>query len=475
MKHRQAVPPALVLLLITGCFSQTATPTASPSPFVYATPAGRSDGQWTTFMGDPMRTGIGPSAPLTTNPHRVWSAPVDGDVYASPLAIGSTVIAATERNSVYALDTATGAVRWRTALGTPVPISKLECGNIDLNGVTSTPVADPSTGLVYVVAMLDAPVRHELFALRLADGGIAWHRPVDAPNADPGHHQQRGALNLAAGHVYFTYGGFTGDCGSYHGRVVRVASDGTGPLDVWQVPSQNEGGIWSPAGPVIDSAGNVWVSTGNTEQIDAGAVDNDWSNAVVRLDTALGAPADSWWPSNWLALNQDDIDLASLSPALLPGDLVFIAGKEGVGYLLRAGHLGGNHGEVYRGIVCHGGPIAGAFGGAAVAGGMVFVPCKDGLAGLRINASAPSFTVVWHAAIGTNSPVVAYGLVWTVAADPYGYRQAWTGDLVGVDPVSGSVRARVHLGDLPHFPSPAAAGGNLYVGGRGTIYAVAVA
>jgi hypothetical protein len=65
---------------------------------------------------------------------------------------------------------------------------------------------------VYAVGMLSGPLRHELFALRLADGGVAWHRVVDPPGALPRVHQQRGSLNLANGRVYFSYGGFAGDC-----------------------------------------------------------------------------------------------------------------------------------------------------------------------------------------------------------------------------------------------------------------------
>src|SRR4029077_15406729 len=113
-----------------------ASPTAAPSPIAHATT------DWTTFMGDQARSGIGPALPPTTNAHRTWTAAVDGDVYGAPLVAGSAGIATTEQDSVYSLDAATGAVRWRTHLGTPVPLASLECGDIVPNGVTSTPVID---------------------------------------------------------------------------------------------------------------------------------------------------------------------------------------------------------------------------------------------------------------------------------------------------------------------------------------------
>jgi outer membrane protein assembly factor BamB len=450
----------------SGSATGTAPATSNATPFV------RSDTQWLTYMGDPARSGTGPANPTVGSPHRTWTAQVDGDVYAEPLVTGGVVIAATEHDTVYALDAATGAVRWKNHLGEPVPLADLYCGNIDPNGITSTPVLDPAAGLVYTVALLNSPVRHELFALRLSDGSIAWRRSADLPGTDPHLEQQRGSLNLVNGRVYFSYGAFAGDCGPYHGIAVAASTDGGGRLDAWQVPS-NSGGIWAPPGPVISAAGDVWVSTGNTGTLSE-AEKYDDANAVIRLDAGLSKAVDLWAPKNWVQLNNGDTDLGSLAPALLPGGIVFVAGKEGVAYLLREGHLGGIGGEVFKDTVCErrGAGSTGAYGGAAVTPGMVFVPCKDGLAALRIDASAPSFSVAWRAALGANSPVLAYGLVWTVAADPNGYRQVWNGTLVGLDPASGAEKARVTLGPIPHYASPAAAGGNLYVAGLGSLYAV---
>jgi outer membrane protein assembly factor BamB len=452
--------------------------TSSPPTTQLALPS-RSAPDWPTYMGDAARTGIGPASPAASTPHRTWTATVDGDVYGQPLVAGSSVIAATEQNNVYSLDAATGAVRWRAHLGTPVPLSQLQCGNIDPNGITSTPVVDTATGTIYAVAMLATPVRHELFALRLADGSVVWHRPVDVAGADPGHHQQRGALNLAAGHVYFSYGGFEGDCDPYHGRVIAAPTDGTGPIETWQVPSEAEGAIWAPPGPVISSTGDVWVSTGNTANGPAGTADAgpyDGANSVMRLDAALSGATDQWAPKDWASLNRQDIDLGSMAPALLPGGLVFAAGKEGIGYLLRADHLGGIGGEVFSKTVCPGGgPQGGAFGGAAVAGTTLFVPCRDGVTAVRVDTSKASFSVAWQVAKQANTPLLAYGWVWTVVADTLGLHAAWSGSLVGLDPVTGAEKARVKLGGIPHFPSIGTAGGSLYVGGLGSVYALAAA
>ncbi|HEV3123528.1 MAG TPA: PQQ-binding-like beta-propeller repeat protein [Candidatus Dormibacteraeota bacterium] len=476
--------------IVAGCgtsaTSSTSTSPPSPTPVSVPTPTPRpplpslepfvrSDTEWTTYMGDRARAGIGPAGPLATNPHRTWTAQVDGDVYAEPLVAGGSVIVATEQDSVYALDPDSGAVRWRRHLGEPVPVGELACGNIAFNGITSTPVVDPAAGIVYAVAMFDSPMRHELFAVRLSDGGIVWSRGVDPPGAEPRIHQQRGSLNLAHGLVYMSYGGFSGDCGRYNGWVVGAPVSGTGPLYTWEVGSTVGGAVWAPPGPVISSAGDVWVTTGNTNA-GQGATQGtyDDANGVFHLDAALASAVDGWAPQNWAALNRDDVDLGSVAPALLPGGLVFAVGKEGVGYLLRDSHLGGIGGEVFKDMACrHGGPEGGAFGGVAVVGSTLLVPCKDGLAALHVDSSAPSFSVAWRSASSANSPLLAYGLIWTVVVEGLnGHTEAWSGALVGLDPATGATRVQLHLGGIPHYPSPAAAGGHLYIAGLGSVYAV---
>jgi outer membrane protein assembly factor BamB len=478
-RARAATAVLTAAALVAACSSSkpgtgsSATTAPGPTSATSVLP-GRTAPDWPTYMGDPARTGIGPATPAASRPAPAWTAAVEGDVYGQPLVSGATVLAATEQNNVYALDAATGALRWKVHLGTPVPLSQLQCGNIDPNGITSTPVIDTAAGILYAVAMLDAPARHELFALHLSDGSVLWHRVVDLPGADPGHHQQRGALNLAAGHVYFTFGGFEGDCDPYHGRVVAAPTDGTGPLESWTVPSDSEGAIWAPAGPVISESGDVWVSTGNTSN---GAADPfDGANAVVRLDAALRGASDQWAAPNWASLNRRDIDLASMAPALLPGGLVFIAGKEGVGYLLRQAHLGGIGGQVFGKTVCPaGGPEGGAFGGSVVAGTTVFVPCRDGVTALRVDVAKATFSLAWQAGGTANTPLLAYGWVWTVVADTLGLHAVWTGSLVALDPATGAEKARMKLGSIPHFPSIGTANGSLYIGGLGSVYALKVA
>jgi outer membrane protein assembly factor BamB len=441
----------------SGGISVSRASTSQPSPTISSSgsrPA--ADGDWPTFGHDAARTAFDPTSPPVDSPHVVWTSPdLDGAVYAQPLIVGDRVLVATEGDSIYALDAASGRVVWRTNLGDPVPRSSLPCGNIDPTGITGTPVVDTSSGILYTVAF-EAPGRHELVALSIADGSIQFRRPADPVGVDPLVHQQRAALTISGDRVYWAFGGLFGDCGDYHGVVAGLGLDGSGPMVSYRVPSGRAAGIWAPPGPAVDTDGDLFVATGNSFS----ASSFDGGNAVIELSPKL-RPIDQWAPANWLELNRGDVDLGSFAPRLLPGGLVFQSGKEGVGYLLRRDRLGGIGGEVFSGDVCDGG----AYGGAAVSGSLVYVPCTGGLVALNVT-SVPAFTVSWRAdGFQAGSPVVAGGAVWTVDFD--------SGTLLGFDARYGDQVFSAAIGSVAHFTSPAAVGGRLYVAATDHIVAFA--
>ena len=197
----------------------------------------------------------------------VRRTPLDGAVYAQPVVApgpaGQVTVVVTENDTVYALHD--GRTAWSTHLGSPVPRSALPCGNVDPLGITGTPVVDAAAGVVYVAAELDDPIRHELVAIDTRTGAVRWRRSVDPPGAQPVAEQQRAALALAGGRVWVALGGLFGDCGPYHGKVVGVRTDGRNALAVYQVPSAREAGIWAPSGPAVGPQGHIFVAVGNGE------------------------------------------------------------------------------------------------------------------------------------------------------------------------------------------------------------------
>jgi PQQ enzyme repeat. len=147
--------------------------TTSPTAISSRPAAIRRSADWPTYHGDVARSGYDPNAPPLGRIGRVWSAPVDGKVYAEPLVARGRVVVATENDSLYALNRRTGRVEWRRHLGAPVDGGSLPCGNIDPSGITGTPAIDSARGLVYAVGFLQ-PAHHELFAVDLASGAVRW-------------------------------------------------------------------------------------------------------------------------------------------------------------------------------------------------------------------------------------------------------------------------------------------------------------
>jgi outer membrane protein assembly factor BamB len=414
-----------------------------------------ADADWVTWGHDNLRTGVTADGPGAKGLHEAWrSDELDGDAYAQPLIVGDQVIVATQQNVVAALDLATGDVKWKVTLGDPVPGSDLPCGNVDPVGVTSTPVADPDKGVVYVVAMLaSGSPHHELFALDLDDGKTVFHHGADAPGADPDVHNQRGALALTGGDVYVPYGGRFGDCGDYHGRLVRLAADGSGDAGDFELPTQREGGFWAPAGPVVAPDGSFYLSSGNSGSDGP----YDYGNSVVRLSHDLKL-ADSFAPEDWVELNRGDVDLGSVSPALL-GDRVFTSGKAGIGYLLDAAHLGGIGGALHQEKICDGG----VYGGLAHDDTTVLVPCTAGELE-AFTTSDTSFATGWTAAIDEpGPPIVAGQLVWVL--------EVGDGVLHAFDRATGKPKFDADVGSVTHFSAPAAGHGRVVVAAGGRVHA----
>ncbi|MHB8619655.1 MAG: outer membrane protein assembly factor BamB family protein [Chloroflexota bacterium] len=245
--------------------STGASPTAGASPGGGAGDASDAS-SWPTYHGNGQRTGVGPSQPAFGAPHHQWTATLDGTIYGEPLVAGGRLIVATENDSVYALDPSTGQVVWRQHVGQPVPGSQLPCGDVNPSGMTSTPVVDTAHGVVYAVGRLQ-PVHHELFALDLATGAVRFHRSIDPPGANPRNLQQRAGLALAGSRVYVPFGGNYGDCGAYHGWVIAAPASGQGSLLAYGVPTAREGGIWAPPGATIDSHGDLLVAIGNAASV----------------------------------------------------------------------------------------------------------------------------------------------------------------------------------------------------------------
>jgi outer membrane protein assembly factor BamB len=419
------------------------TPPAQPTSSTHAG-GGEPLADWPAYHGDALRTGYAATMPTASGaPQVVESHDLDGAVYASPLVLRGRVVAATENNTVYAIEH--GRIVWQQHLGTPAPQEQLPCGNIFPLGITGTPVYGNDHDAIYVAAELaGSPPQHELFALRARDGSVLWHRSLDLPGVDPAAMQQRGALTIAGGRVWVPFGGLFGDCGDYLGRLVGYALDGAGEPLSYTVPTTREAGIWAPPGPVWDGR-HLFVEVGNGEAADGDPYDKSDSVLAITTDAEL---AQFFAPTTWAEDNANDLDLGTQSPAIV-GTWILAVGKRGTAYVLDRADLGGVGGEVSSAELCT------SFGGTAQLRATVYVPCTDGIRAVRIDADG-QLQVLWHADESVwGSPVVGGGRVWALNPDD--------GTLFALDPATGETVDSVDVGTTSRFATPAIYGDRLVV------------
>jgi hypothetical protein len=307
------------------------------------------------------------------------SYPVDGQVYAQPLFVPglavrgarhNTVVVATERDTVYAFDAdARGTVPpplWRTSLlaGGARPLSSrtdVSCDAIQpAVGVTGTPIIDPDTMTLYVVAASREGSRavYRLHALDLATGhdrlppvvlqasvpgggtGSAGGRQTFVPARE----QQRMGLLLLHGVVYAAFASYC-DRSPSAGWILGYRASDLGQAVVWDDTADGYlGGLWeSGTGLSADDDGHIFVVSGNGSfDLDSGG--RDAGNSLLELEPAGGtlAVVDYFSPFNQACLNHHDQELGSSGLLLLRqhGEVV-LTGKEGRVYVTAQGHLGG--------------------------------------------------------------------------------------------------------------------------------------
>jgi outer membrane protein assembly factor BamB len=380
------------------------------------------------------------------------------------------VVVATEADDLYGLDTRTGSVDWKVNLGTPLRdvAGRAGCGDIDPLGITSTPVIDPATGVVYVVGEVATgggrAVRHELAAVDIRTGRLLATRNVDPPlpsGEDPVHLLQRAALALANGRVYIGYGGQFGDCGRYHGWLVAAPagldpasrSEALGTFDV--TPQSSGGAIWGGgSGPAIGSDGSVYVTTGNPN---SGGPD-PWAEAAVKLGPTLG-PAPLAYFDDQAATG--DLDLSSGGPVLLPDGRLFAVGKAEVGYILRQSDLGLTATVPQR--VCGSDPDGGDAYDAAQS--TLYVPCRGG--GLE-EIDVATASTGWQAGSVNSTPILVGGRLWALSYP--------AGRLQELDPGTGRILYSTSVGrSVANFAAPSAAAGLLLVPTASGVVALASA
>ena len=316
---------------------------------------------------------------------KLFSDSVDGNIYAESLyvpgvtingQVHNVVYVATEHDSVYAFDADAGAAPlWKTSFINPsnrittvdsntVSAKNPTPGCVDITpeyGITATPVIDPSTNTIYVLANTseNGTNTYRLHALDITTGQEKFGGPVliqasssgtgvDGDVFDPTQELGRAGLLLVNGVVYLGFGSHC-DLDPWHAWLLGYSASNLSQMFVYNATTNgSEGSVWGAGtGPSADQSGDIYVATGNgTFDGNSGGV--DFSDSYLRMGVRNGAfgVVDSFTPFNDQSLQASDYDLGSGGLLMLPDQstgpahIMVGAGKEGKIYLVNRDNLG---------------------------------------------------------------------------------------------------------------------------------------
>jgi hypothetical protein len=313
-----------------------------------------------TYHADAARTGqnlheyaLTPSMLTSGNFGKRWSCPLDGEAYAQPLYVanlnigGGThniVIVATMHDSVYAFDADSSSciTYWKasflTAGATTIPSPDNGCGDISPEyGITGTPVINPATNTLYLVAATKESGNwvQRLHALNVATGADVTTPTVISASVtnkagktvafSPLFENQRGGLALSGNGVYVIWGSHC-DNGPWYGWMMRFDATSLAQTAYFNsAPDGGSAGIWMSGGaPAIDAEGSFYVSTGNGSFDDQGDTlpahpgGDDFGMSYLRLDPSTLTVKDFYTPSKEAGWSADDLDISSSGVTVLP-------------------------------------------------------------------------------------------------------------------------------------------------------------
>ncbi len=320
---------------------------------------------------------LNPANVNTTTFGKLFSYPVQGQVYAQPLYVSNLTIpgqgvhnvvyVVTQNNDVYALDAdsnsgASAGVLWHVNLGLAAVMPNSFFGNRygpyhDINpqvGITSTPVIDLATNTMYLDAFTNDVAgqnfySHHIHALDLTTGADKMTPMLVAASINGNgvggngttipfvatDQLQRPALTLAGGVLYVAYSGFA-DTDPYHGWILGFDPSNLQLLKVFNTTpnvnansdaNEGEGGIWQTGGGLAFDGTRLYVETANGD-FDPSIGDYSDSFLAIAPDNSTAASphltgygldvSDYFTPFNEQSLADADADLGSGGLLLLP-------------------------------------------------------------------------------------------------------------------------------------------------------------
>jgi hypothetical protein len=279
--------------------------------------------------------------PSNVNPQqfgKLMSLAVDGQVYAQPLYMPNltingvqhnVVFVATENDTVYAFDGdgLSDTPLWTKHLASPPHINDQK-GIQPLLGITSTPVIDGATGIMYVLTdgLENGSKVYRLHALSIGTGaemlggpvivtgkvqGTGWDSQNGVITLENSCYQREGlALDPSSNAVYI---GFS-HC--KHGWILAYDKSALQQTAIFNDTADGAGGsFWDGGGaPAIDNSGDLYL-IGGTDFDDPAP---GYNNSILRLASGDLSVVDYFKPSNDAWLRSNDADLGSGAAIVMP-------------------------------------------------------------------------------------------------------------------------------------------------------------
>jgi len=452
-----------------------------------------SAADWMQFGYDAAHTGVNPSETLVSPANAaslvtkysvnmatyVDSAPVYLSNVSTPGGTKNVLFALGNNGRFMAIDAATGTELWhKTQSGT--------------QPTTASPAIDPNRQYVYSYGIDGKAHKYQVGdGTEITTGG--WPQTITLKNSVE---KGAGGLTIAnAGGVNWLYvvtDGYIGDGGDYQGHITTINLS-TGAQVVFNTLCSNltthlgtgdcsthQSGIWGRGGATYDSATDrVYIATGNGHYT-ASTGGFNWGDSTLALahdgtGAGGGMPRDSYTPTNFQQLDDQDIDLGSISLVIMKapaGSTVphigMQTGKDAKLRLINLDNMSGAGapahvgGELQLLNVPQGGggmreqPATWVDGGGTA---WLFVANGSGFSGLTLGlngSNVPQLTSVWQKPDSTTSPIVANGVL-------YSYSDCSGGTcIVGRNPATGNVIWTSEHVSAPHWASPIIVDGVIY-------------
>src|SRR6266704_4707133 len=360
-------------------------------------PTRAAAGDWPTYLHDPQRTAAGNDTILSpANAGRLalkWAFSTGGPIAASPTIVGGIVYVGSWDGYEYALDAASGAMKWKTFLGqTTAPCYP------QLAGVSSA--ADAENGVVYV-----GGGDSYWYALDAASGAILWKVFVGD--------NTKGWYNWASPLIYngYAYIGTSsvGDCPLIPGQLLQVNLTTHQIVNTFNFVPQGQVGGGVLTSPSIDTSTNtIFVTTGTRNQ-----PSQMLAEAVVALDASMLTLKSSWAiPNSQQTVDSDFGNTPILLTDAHGNPLVAAINKNGYAYAYNRNNLAA--GPVWTQTVTlpgscpqcgDGSASSGAFGNGTLflAGGSTVINGKGYRGAVRALDPATGNFLWQH---GVSSPVI---------------------------------------------------------------------